>query len=126
MPRRCGAIFCPNVLTQPGQLHFSNYLIFAKPMRCFVQKRKRGRGLVLEEWREAGRRRGNETRRARPTVDNKRASVPAPASRGWGGLTGKALARARPSTQHQTGSTLTALGRKQHAAAAPSRHRGQD
>lgn len=101
MPRRCGAIFCPNVLTQPGQLHFSNYLIFAKPMRCFVRKRKRGRGLVLEEWREAGRRRGNETRRARPTVDNKRASVPAPASRGWGGLTGKALARARPSTQHQ-------------------------
>ncbi len=93
--------FAQNALTQPGQLHFSNYLIFAKPMRCFVRKRKRGRGVGFGGVEKAGRWRGNETRRARPTVDNKRASVPAPASRGWGGLTGKALARAWPSTQHQ-------------------------
>ncbi len=70
-------------------------------MRCFVRKRKRGRGVGFGGVEKAGRQRGNETRRARPTVDNKRASVPVPASRGWGGLTGKALARAWPSTQHQ-------------------------
>lgn len=70
-------------------------------MRCFVRKRKRGWRRFLEEYRKVVGMRQGERERARPSVDNKRASVPAPAPQGWGGLTGKALAQARPSTQHQ-------------------------
>lgn len=102
MPRRCDAIFCPkrSDSARPTPFFQLSHICKANEMFC-SEKKEGGGGLVLEEWRKAGRRRGNETRRARPTVDNKRASVPAPASRGWGGLTGKALARAWPSTHHQ-------------------------
>ncbi len=127
MPRRCNAIFCPKHSDSARPTPFFQLSHICKANEMFCSEKKEGAGGWFwrsgEKWGDRGGMRQGEpgpwwTTKGPVSQRQLLAGGEGSQERPWLGP--------GPARSTRTGSTLTALGRKQHAAAAPSHHRGQD